>query len=65
MVNIHMHHQLLDLQLERHNLLVSLGDLLVQLVDLALQAVADLIVFEVSDPVKDVLSCLLLEHVLL
>lgn len=65
MVNIDMHHQLLYLQLERHNLLVSLGDLLVQLVDLALQAVADLIVFEVSDPVENVLSCLLLEHVLL
>ena len=59
MVHVDIHDHLLTLDLKLQNFLVSHADLFGQLVNSLLQAVANLIVLEVSDPVKDILFGLL------
>ena len=60
-----MHNHLLDLELQLHDFLVAAVNILLQPIYLCLQAAAYLIVFEISDPVKDILFSLFLKHVLL
>lgn len=65
MVDIHIHHQILDLHLQILDLLVSFLDFLLKVVDGVLEVAADLIVFEVSNPIENVILGLLLKDVLL
>ena len=64
-IHTHMHNHLFELNLQLQNLLVSPVDLQSECLDLYLQLRTDLEVFEVPDPVKDVLLCFLLEDVLM
>ena len=60
-----MHNHFLYLELQLHDFLVAAVDVLLQPIYLCLQAAAYLVVFEISDPVKDILFSLFLKHVLL
>ena len=64
-IYVYVHDHLLDLELEKQDLLITLADFHPQGVYLGLEAATDLIVLEVPDPVKDVLFGLLFEDVLL
>lgn len=60
MIDVHIHHQVFHFELQVLDLLVSFLDLLLEVVDCVLEAATDLVVFEVSDPVENVILGLFL-----